>query len=280
MKRNSLTPSSSLKVYPLGGRLPEGIPVELDITRGELIKHEPVTLIWRKVSVNGKQAVVKMYRRGLLVRLHGLTTYFRVQREFDGLSQLETLGLPCSIPMFWCHGNFGPYGWGEMLVTEWVAQSQSMRDLLGTRSDVNRHLDLSPLFGDMAMMHAAGMHHGILRTKNILVKNYPEQPDFLFIDLPRFHRFPRDIRGQRMAQHDIMSLCEGLLPYFQEDIVRLWLSAYGIPESETMDLLVRLKRFRSTGSLRKVLAWEFDMRHAMARLLSFSRPLDLKNQEF
>ncbi len=233
-----------------------------------------------KSLVDGRQAVVKMYRRGLLVRLHGLTTYFRVQREFDGLSQLETLGLPCSVPIFWCHGNFGPYGWGEILVTELVAQSQPLRNLLGTRPDVNRHLDLSPLFVDMAMMHTTGMHHGILRTKNILVKNYPERPDFLFIDLPRFHRFPRDIRGKRMARHDLMSLCEGLLPYFPEDTVRLWLSAYGIPESEKMDLLVRFKRFRSTASLRKVLAWEFDMRDAMARLLSFPRPLDLKNQEF
>jgi hypothetical protein len=279
MKRNSLTPSYSLKVYPLGGRLPKGIPVELDLRRGELIKDEPVTLIWSKVLVDGRQVVVKMYRRGLLVQVHGLTTYFRVQREFDGLSQLEKLGLPCSIPMFWCHGNFGPYGWGEILVTEWVAQSQTMKALLGI-PDVNRHLDLSPLFANMAMMHAAGMHHGILRTKNILIKDYPERPDFLFIDLPRFHRFPRDIRGKRMAQYDLMSLCEELLPYFQEDTVRLWLSAYGIPESETMDLLVRLKTFRSTASLRKVLAWEFDMRHAIARLLSFSRPRDLKNQEF
>ena len=125
-------------------------------------------------SSDGRQVVVKMYRRGLLVRCRGLITCFRAQREFDGLSQLEKLGIPCSVPLFWCHGHFGPYGWAEILVTEWVARSQSLRDLLVTRPEASRSLDLSPLFADMAMMHAAGLHHGMLRTKNILVKDYPE----------------------------------------------------------------------------------------------------------
>jgi hypothetical protein len=35
-----------------------------------------------------------------------------------------------------------------------------------------------------------------------------------------------------------------------------------------MDLLARLKRFRSTRFLRKVLAWEFDVRDVAARLLT------------
>jgi tRNA A-37 threonylcarbamoyl transferase component Bud32 len=269
MKRDSSAPQYSLQVYPLGGRLPKGIPVELDLSKGELIKNEPVTLIWREVLVDGKWAAVKMYRRGPLVRCHSLTTYFRVQREFNGLSQLEALGIPCSVPIFWCHGHFGPYGWGEILVTEWVAQSEPLRGLLVKRSEVGRLLDLSPLFADMAKMHAAGLHHGILRTKNVLVKNYPEQPVSVLIDLPRFHRFSRDIRGKRMARYDMMSLCEGLLPHFPEDTVKLWLSAYGIPESEKMDLLVRLKQFRSTPFLRKVLAAEFDVRDATSRLLMF-----------
>jgi tRNA A-37 threonylcarbamoyl transferase component Bud32 len=272
MKCNSSLSSYSLKVSPLGGRLPEGIPIDLDLRKGELIKHEPVTLIWRNIPINGKQTVVKMYRRGLLVRLHSLTTHFRVKREFDGLSHMETLGIPCSVPMFWCHGYFGPYGWGEILVTEWVAQSQPLKDLLATKYEVSSPLDLSSLFANMAMMHAAGVHHGILRTKNILVKNYPEHPDFLFIDLPRFHRFPQDIRGKRMARHDLMSLCEGLFPHFSEDMVRLWLSAYGIPESERADLLIQLKRFHSTATLRKLAAWEFDVRDALARFLSLYRP--------
>jgi tRNA A-37 threonylcarbamoyl transferase component Bud32 len=278
MKRYSSPSSYVLRVKPLGGRLPEGIPVELDLARGELVKNEPVTLIWSNVFVGERQVVVKMYRRGLLVRCHGLATYFRVQREFDGLSQLETLGIPCSVPVFWGHGYFGPYGWGEILVTEWVAQSQPLRNLLVTRSKVSRFLDLSPLFADVAIMHAGGLHHGMLRTKNVLVKNYPEWPVFVFIDLPRFHRFPRDIRGKQMARYDLMSLCEGLLPHFPEDAVQLWLSAYGIRESEKMDLLVRLKRFRSTPFVRKALAWEFEVRAATARLLT-SPPNHRENQQ-
>jgi tRNA A-37 threonylcarbamoyl transferase component Bud32 len=254
-------------VLPRGGRLPQGIPVELSPVRGELIKHEPTTLIWRELLADGRQAVVKLYRRGLAVWCRSLTTGFRVQHEFDGLRQLEKLGVPCSVPLFWGHGRFGGYGWGEILVTEWIGNSQSLRDLLATRSEVNRFLDVSPLFADMARMHRVGLHHGMLRTRNILVKNYPERPVFVFIDMPRSHHFRRDIRGMRMAHYDLMSLCQGLLPYFSEDQVLLWLSAYGIPESEKVDHLVRLKRFRSTSFVRRVWGAEFNVRNGMAKLM-------------
>jgi hypothetical protein len=272
-------PSCSLKAHPLGGRLPKGIPVELDLTKGELIKHEPVTLIWRNVPVDGRQGVVKIYRRGLLLRSYGLITFFRVQREFEGLSQLEKLGIPCSIPLLWHHGHLGPFGWGEMLVTELVDSSQSLRELLSAHSEAATSLDLSPLFADMAKMHAAGVHHGMLRTRNVLVKNYPESPSFTFIDLPRFHCFPRDIRGKRMARYDLMSFCEGLLPHFSEDKVQSWLSAYGIPESEVTGLSIQLKRFRSTASLRKISAWEFDIRGSLAHLSTLFPSGQMENQQ-
>jgi hypothetical protein len=109
----------------------------------------------------------------------------------------------------------------------------------------------------------------MLRTRNVLVKNYPERPVFALIDMPRFHHFRRDIRGTRMARYDLMSLCQGLLPHFPEDQVLLWLSAYGILESEKIDLLARLKRFRSTGFLRRVLGAEFNVRIVMAKFSSF-----------
>jgi hypothetical protein len=267
MKRHSSALSPLLQVLPRGGRLPEGIPVELCPTRGELIKREPTTLIWRERLADGRQVVVKLYRRGLAVWCRSLATGFRVQHEFDGLGQLEKLGVPCSVPVFWGHGHWGGYGWGEILVTEWVANSQSLRDLLATRSEVSRFLNLSPLFADMARMHRVGLHHGMLRTRNILVKNYPERPVFVFIDMPRSHHFLRDIRGMRMAHYDLMSLCQGLLPHFPEDQVLVWLSAYGIPESEKMDRLVRLKRFRSTSLVRRVWGAEFNVRNGMAKLM-------------
>jgi hypothetical protein len=270
MKPASPAPSHSLRVHPLGGRLPKEIPVELDLARGEVIKDEPGTVIWRNVVVNGRHVAVKMYRRGFALWLRCLATFFRAQREFEGLSHLEALGIPCTVPVFWCRGHFGPYGWGEILVTEWVDQSWPLRHLLRTRPEASGLLDLSPLFADMAAMHAAGVHHGMLGTKNVLLRNHPESPAFIFIDLPRFHRFPRDIRGKRMAHHDLMSLCEGLLPHFPEDAVHSWLSAYGVPDAEKIDLLNRLKQFRSTSTLRKIVAAEFDVRNVMSRLLTIS----------
>jgi len=269
MKRDSAIRSSSFQVLPRGGRLPGGVPVELNPTRGELIKGEPKTLIWREVVADGRQAIVKLYQRGLVVWWRSLTSSLRVKHEFNGLSLLQKFGIPCSVPLFWCHGHFGLYGRGEILVTEWVAKSRSLRNLLATRAEVSRSLDLSPLFADLARMHSVGLHHGFLRTKNILVKDYPESPVFVLVDMPRFHHFPRDIRGTRMARYDLMSLCEGLLQHFPKDKVLLWLSAYGMPESEKIDLVVRLKRFRLTKFLRRVLGAEFNVRSAMAKFFTF-----------
>jgi hypothetical protein len=269
MRRDFPSPSYRLHVYPLGGRLPEGMPVELNLTRGELIKHEPTTFIWNTVLSDGRQVAVKMYKRWLLLWGHSLSAYFRAQREFDGLSQLEKLGIPCSVPLFWCRDHFGPWGWAEVLVTEWVARSQSLHRLLVTQSEARKVLDVSPLFADMARMHSGGLHHGALSTKNILVKGYPESPIFLFIDMPRCHRFPRDIRGTRMARFDLMCLCERLFPFFQEDKVLSWLSAYGIPESKKIDLLVQLKRFRSTKFLRRFFGAEFNVRSTLVNLFPF-----------
>jgi hypothetical protein len=109
----------------------------------------------------------------------------------------------------------------------------------------------------------------MLRTRNILVENYPEKPVFVFIDMPRFHHFPRDIRGTRMARYDLMFLCEGLFQHFPADKALLWLLAYGISESEKINLLVRFKRFRSTRFLRWFLGSEFYVRIGMAKFFTF-----------
>ena len=261
-------PPCSLQVYPLGGRLPAKAPIELDLAKGELIKHEPVTIIWRNICVEGRQAVVKMYRRGLFLQCYGAITSFRTRREFERLRALENVDVPCSIPLFWARGCFGPFGWAEMLVTESVGRSQVLRDLLNSSPEAARSLDLSPLFSNLARMHAAGVHHGMLRTRNILVKDYPDAPSFVVIDLARSHLFPGDIRRKRMALYDLLALCEGLLPFYSEEEVRAWLSAYGVPESQKSALCVRLKGFRSTPFLRKALAWEFDVRNVLSGALS------------
>lgn len=119
-------------------------------------------------------------------------------------------------------------------------------------------------------MHAAGVHHGMLRTRNILLKDYPDAPPFVVIDLARSYLFPGDIRRKRMALYDLLSLCEGLLPFYSQDEVRAWFSAYGVPEPRKSALCMRLKGFRSTLFFRKVLAWEFDIRNVLSGALSLS----------
>lgn len=260
--------SCSLQVHPLGGRQSQGT-IEFELTDEQLIKRERVTVIWVEVPIEGKRAAVKLYRRGLFLQCYNHITSFRVKREFDGLRELEKRGVPCSVPLCWCRGHFGPFGWGEMLVTEWIGENQPLRRLLSSKRHVHKSLDLSPLFVHLGIMHAGGVHHGMLRTRNILVKTTPK-PAFVVVDLARSHRFPSDIRGTRMAHYDLLSLCEGLLPHFPDADVYSWLSAYGMSESEKMNFMVAAKKFQSTPFLRKALAWEFDIRHAVARLLAFA----------
>jgi hypothetical protein len=68
-----------------------------------------------------------------------------------------------------------------------------------------------------------------------------------------------------------MCLCERLFRSFPEDKVSLWLSAYGIPDSEKGDFLIRLKRFRLTGFLRKSYGTEFNVRSGITRFVNFRR---------
>jgi hypothetical protein len=62
-------------------------------------------------------------------------------------------------------------------------------------------------------------------------------------------------------------------------MVLLWLSAYGAPESEKMDFLVWLRRFRSTAFLQRVFGAEFNVRNTMAKSLTFRSRNATKSQQ-
>jgi len=167
--------------------------------------------------------------------------------------------LSCTVPLFWYHGRFGRHGWGDMLATEWVPNCRTLTDLLRERPG-DAPLNLAPLFTNVTRMHTAGFRHGTLLPRNILINGSPAHPSFIFLDIPRFHRFPRDIRGTRMARYDLLYLCDAIRPYTPAEAINPWLEAYGMTPREKSAFLSALQGFQNTSRMRRVIGAEFNLR--------------------
>lgn len=254
----------ALRVRPRGAQWGGGAALELNPQSASFIKQEPHTLIWREGLPDGTVAAVKFYRHGFAGWLRSRATAFRVDREYCGLLELERLGIPCSEPLFWAHGWFGTYGWGQVLATRWLPDCEPLAAFLKSRKAGQPCPDAKAIFADVARMHGAGLRHGTLLSRNILLQAGASGPRFFFIDLPRFHRFPRSIAGTRMAHFDLLFLCETLAPYYPAEEVGTWLEAYGMPPSARPAFRAALRGFRNTSRLRRVIGAEFNVRYLLA----------------
>lgn len=260
---------AAISVKPIGNDALPAVPVVLRPVREAILKEEPGTLIWRDALADGTNVAVKLYRRGFPVWLRSRLTRFRANHEFACLGHLVALGIPCSQPLFWSQGRFGAHGWGDLLVTKWVDDSRPLADILASGAPGAAALDLTPIFACVARLHAAGIRHGTLLARNILVQSAAWRPAFVFIDMPRFHRFPHSIRSTRMALYDLLYLCDSLARHCLSSAVPAWLTAYEMPAEEQPAFLAALRRFRNTSRLRRLIGAEFNLRHILARACSF-----------
>jgi hypothetical protein len=246
----------------VGGR---HVTVELHPGSSPWIKREPKSLIWREVLDDGTDAVIKLYRRGFGTWCRSRIGGFRASREFRALHQLQSLGERCVVPLFWAHGHFDGYGWSELLATRSVADCEPLDQVLrNEKASGGPRIDLAPLWATVGRLHHAGLHHGTLLARNILVVRASGQPQFMFLDLPRFHRFPYDIRGTRMARYDLLFLTNTLLRGRPMDEVRPWLAAYGMSDEKLAQFVRDLRRFRNSPWLRRVRGLEFNVRAVVA----------------
>lgn len=244
--------SVGLEIHPQPPHTP---PLTLYPAAGRVLKDEPRTLIWSEALPDGTPAVLKLYRhrRRVLGR--------RAQREYRGLLLLQEAGIPTTPPLFWARGRHAAFGRYELLATRLVADARPLRDLLADGPEACPGLE--PLFRDVARMHAAGLFHGALIPRNVLVWGSP--PSFAIMDLPRSARFSRDVRGTRMARFDLLDLCQELLLHGAPDRRRAWLAAYGLPPADTDRLLRTAQRYRSSRHLRNRLRLEFQVRSLLTR---------------
>jgi hypothetical protein len=244
----------------------QGDVVELHPAADVVLKEEPGTIIWRERLADGTEAVIKLYRRGLPEWWRGQLSSFRVANEFEALQKLESLGERCTRPLFWGYGNFGRYGRGELLATEWQSGCRPLDELLAADPDARRTLDLAPLWATAGRLHDAGLYHGTFLARNILVRGSADAPQFILLDMPRCHIFPHGIRGTRMARYDLLFMANTLRRALPADDVPRWLTAYGMSAEQQSRFASELRGFRNSGQLRRAIGAEFNLRAWLAKV--------------
>ena len=236
-----------------------------------LIKAEHGTLVWSEPLPDGGCAVMKLYRRRPFYDpLRRWFIPYRAEREFNLLSYLVRHGVPCSEPLSWSHGKRDPHGRFELLVTREVAGATALDQLLQRPGTVT---DLGPLLRLVRRMHDAGVSHGGMAPRNILV-TAPDSPmpGFHIIDMSYSHVFPQGIAGTRMATFDLLDLTYRMQRFFPTEHCRVWLADYGLDEPEIDRLLGALERYRPVRPWSHLRRGETDLRAAIARLRAPRNP--------
>jgi serine/threonine-protein kinase RIO1 len=176
--------------------------------REQLSKCEDRVVGWNERLADGTLAFVKLYlRRPRTIAREGVRTTVRACREFDQLQRLYDAGIHCTAPLFWGWGATERLGRVEVLATRLVNDSQTLRDAIRERESVIEEFAWRDLLSSVDAMHAAGIHHGGLSTKNILLD---AKGGFYLCDLAKSMFYPTSIIGSRMALFDLVHFFHGL----------------------------------------------------------------------
>ena len=231
---------------------------------GALIKSEPDTVIWAEDVGAERRVILKMYRhRGPITTCRERTFRFRVQREFDALTHLQSRGIPCSEPLAWAEGRSAEHGRFEILATWEVAEAQSLRALAAVTKAENIRWDLGTLYRDLRHMHESGLFHSVLHLRNVLAgRDAAGERAFYIIDTPGALLYPNSIVGTSMARFDLLLFSSQALRHLELPPANIPLEAYG---ADAPALRPRLAGFRPTRFDRQRIKAEAALRLVVAR---------------
>lgn len=223
-----------------------------------LYKAETGTLIWSEPQADGGNAVVKLYRRrGLLDPVRRRFVAYRVEREYRLLRRLRENGVACPEPLAWSHGRSRAHGRFERLHTREIEGAIPLTSLFGGPASP----DLAPLFTLLRRMHAAGIAHGALYARNVLVARPPASgPQYYVMDLAHGRAFTCDIGGSQPGNYDLLDLLLSLQRQGPVGEAGEWLAAYGLTPSTAAALLERLAHHRNERPWRHFRRIETDAR--------------------
>ncbi len=226
-----------------------------EIETDQIIKAEAHCIICAVLLEDNTAAVVKMYyRRGFLNFLRGTLLNFRAQREYRILRKLADGGIPCSLPLFWNRGYCRRYGFYELICTRRIPEAVPLGTFLSSGSLRGLNVDFGPLFQSLCKMHHAGVYHGALSTKNILVvATAKTHPACHLIDLARGWLFPCSIFGSRMASFDLAKLVRNIESHLGQGYCRPFLVQYGLRKEAIETLYRDTYRYKSYSRKQKLI---------------------------
>lgn len=234
-----------------------------------LIAADRITLVWSQTLQDGTRAVLKMYRNhGFFSRIREKLARFRVQREFDSLTYLDSLGIPCSKPLFWTYGCNEQYGRYEILATREIPGSVRLDVFIRSEAHPENRKILADAYAMLRRLHEAGFHHGAMYERNILISqvNAQKPPALFIIDTPKAMRFPYSIAGTRMAWIDIAHLSRSLLHFLGPEETATWLSHYGMDKEEIARFMACLQKYHPNRHTRNRDRAECEMWEFLSRL--------------
>ena len=247
--------------HAAGFRLPDDTWALSSPPGATIIKDEDRTLIWSQTLPDGDRVVAKMYRhRNLIDFSRERLSRFRVQREFDTLARMVRHDVPCSEPVFWTYGRSPENGRYEILVTREIADATPVRELILSGRDHTSDLDLRPLFRVVRRMHASGVYHGALNTRNVLLA----AGGYYIIDLPRSLLHRGSIEDQFAAWADMLCLCHNLCYFSKRSPDTLPIDAYGWDTQTRKEFLGALTGY----SRQRIQRWRVRIRIVLSRALS------------
>lgn len=229
-----------LVIQPIGVNGPRPESWILNPASGGLIKEERKTVVWRQIPPDGTPSrLLKLYRHRhpSWLQRRGWERG-RAQREFDALRLVESHGIACSPPPVlghWANRNHGQY---ELLASREVPGACDLAAWLEEHPG-GTCPNLTPLFALIAKLHHAGLQHGALLDRNILVAG----ANFHLIDMPRSRYFVRSIAGRSPGWFDLRLLVQSLSTHCSDEVLVAGLAGYPLPPMDAW-ALVRAMRPR------------------------------------
>jgi tRNA A-37 threonylcarbamoyl transferase component Bud32 len=213
-------------------------------------------LIWRKRLADNTAAIIKLYHhRGAISWVREHLFQFRVEREFLTLNHLHHNGIACSKPLFWTKGKLPHYGGRfEALATEEIPNAVSLLEYINTPVVDREFQTMLVECGILVRkMHACGVYHGALYSRNILIGGLDRiTPHAYIIDTPKAIVYPFDLTATRLAEIDLMNLCCTLVDQGPLQGFEWFLDGYGIIESARTSLIGHLSGYKPTRHTRNL----------------------------
>jgi len=165
--------------------------------------------------------------------------------------------------MFWGTGRSKAHGLFEVVATRRIPDAVTLVDELPRLDPKARAEVLGRLFESLARMHRAGVWHGVLFMRNVLLGSDRRTPRM--IDLEKSVCFASDIRGSRMADYDLLCAVTSLFMVIGGGYARAALERYGLDAAGIARVFAAVERTRWSKAGRYRLRAEFLARGVLSR---------------